>query len=63
MLTMLFGIFALFWTVIFSIVGVSVFLALLLPFLLLALVFRIGLLFVKLAAGVVLLALFAVCLF
>jgi hypothetical protein len=61
--TLLFGIFAFFWTSVFVVVGISLFLGLLIPFLLLALVFRIGLLFVKLAAGVVLLALFAVCLF
>lgn len=63
MLTLLFGMFAFFWAAIFSVVGLTVVLALLVPFLLLAVVFRIGLLFVKLAAGVVLLALLAVCLF
>lgn len=62
-LTFLFGMFAFFWAAIFSVVGFSLFLAFLVPFLVLALVFRIGLLFVKLAAGMVLLALFAVCLF
>ena len=63
MLTLLFGTFAFFWTALFTVVGLTLFLALLVPFLLVALIFRIGLLFVKLAAGVVLLALFAVCLF
>ncbi|MGH6889669.1 MAG: hypothetical protein ACREHF_10815 [Rhizomicrobium sp.] len=63
MLTLLFGMFAFFWAAVFSIVGLSLFLAFLVPFLLFALVFRIGILFVKLAAGVVMLALLAVCLF
>lgn len=63
MLTVLFGIFVFFWTAVFSIVGLSLVFAFLVPLLVLVLVFRIGMLFVKLAAGVVLLALFAVCLF
>jgi hypothetical protein len=63
MLTMLFGIFAFFWAAIFTIVGVSVFVAFLIPLLLLLLVFRIGLVFVKLGLAVVLLALLSVCLF
>jgi hypothetical protein len=63
MLTLLFGMFAFFWAAIFSVVGLSLVLALLIPFLLLAVLFRIGFFIFKLAAGVVLLALFAVCLF
>jgi hypothetical protein len=63
MLTLLFGMFAFFWTVVFSVVGLTFVLGLLIPFLLLALLFRIGFFIFKLAAGVVLLALFAVCLF
>ena len=63
MLTLLFGMFAFFWAAIFSVVGLSLFLVLLIPFLILTLLFRIGFFFFKLAAGVVLLALFAVCLF
>jgi hypothetical protein len=63
MLTVLFGMFAFFWAALFSVVGIALFLGLLVPVLLLVLLFRIGLFFFKLAAGVVLLALFAVCLF
>lgn len=63
MLTLLFGTLALFWTVLFTVVGLTVFLAVLVPLLLVAIIFRIGLFFVKFAAGVVLLALLAVCLF
>jgi hypothetical protein len=63
MLTLLFGTLAFFWMALFTVVGLTVFLALLIPFLLLVLIFRIGLLVVKLATGVVLLALLAVCLF
>lgn len=63
MLALLFGMFAFFWTSLLAIVGISLILALLVPFLILALIFRIGLLFTKMAAAVVLLALFAVCLF
>ena len=63
MLTLLFGMFAFFWTAVFSVVGVGLILALLIPFLILALLFRIGFFIFKLAAGVVLLAVFAVCLF
>ncbi len=63
MLTLLFGMFAFFWAALFSVVGLALFLGLLVPLLLLVILFRIGLFFVKLAAGVVLLALFAVCLF
>jgi hypothetical protein len=63
MLTLLFGMFAFFWAAIFSVVGLSLFLVLLIPFLILTLLFRIGFFIFKLAAGVVLLALFAVCLF
>ena len=63
MLTLLFGIFAFFWAAIFTIVGVSFFLAFLVPLLLLALIFRIGLVLVKVGLAVVLLALLSVCLF
>ena len=63
MLTLLFGMFAFFWAAIFSVVGLTLFLGLLVPFLLIAVLFRIGFFIFKLAAGVVLLALFAVCLF
>jgi hypothetical protein len=63
MLTLLFGMFAFFWAAIFTVVGVSVFLVFLIPLLLLALLFRIGLVFVKLGLAVVLLALLSVCLF
>jgi hypothetical protein len=63
MLALLFGMFAFFWTAVFSVIGLTLVLGLLIPFLLLALLFRIGFFIFKLAAGVVLLALFAVCLF
>ncbi|HEY3638569.1 MAG TPA: hypothetical protein VGK90_10500 [Rhizomicrobium sp.] len=63
MLTLLFGMFAFFWTALFSVIGLALVLGLLIPFLILALVVRIGLFFFKLVAGVFLLALFAVCLF
>jgi hypothetical protein len=63
MLTLLFGMFAFFWAAIFSVVGLTLFLGLIVPFLLLVMLFRIGFFVFKLAAGVVLLALFAVCLF
>ncbi|HEX3666775.1 MAG TPA: hypothetical protein VHU23_16235 [Rhizomicrobium sp.] len=63
MLTLLFGMFAFFWAAIFSVVGLTLFLGLIVPFLLLVVLFRIGFFIFKLAAGVVLLALFAVCLF
>ena len=62
-MTFLFGIFAFFWAALFSVIGLTIALALLVPFLIFVLIFRIGLLFAKLAAGAVLLALFAVCLF
>jgi hypothetical protein len=63
MLTLLFGMFAFFWAAIFSVVGLALVLGLLIPVLLLFLLLRIGFFIFKLAAGVVLLALFAVCLF
>lgn len=63
MFTFLFGIFAFFWSALFMVVGASLFLGLLVPFLLLALVFRIGLVLVKLGLAVVLIALLSVCLF
>lgn len=63
MLTLLFGIFAFFWTAVFAAVGVGLFAVFLIPLLIFALVFRLGLLLVKFAAGVVLLALLCVCLF
>ena len=63
MFTLVFGIFAFFWTALFTAVGLTVLFAFLVPFLLVALFFRLGLLLVKLAAGVVLLSLFAICLF
>lgn len=63
MLTFLFGIFALFWTAIFATVGVSFFVVFLIPLIILALLFRIGFAIMKLAAGVVLVALLCVCLF
>jgi hypothetical protein len=62
MFTLLFGIFAFFWAALFTVVGLSVLLVFLVPLLLVAVFFRLGILMVKLAAGVVLLALFAVCL-
>ena len=63
MLTFLFGIFAFFWTAVFAAVGIGFFAIFLIPLLILALVFRLGFILVKLAAGVVLLALLCVCLF
>jgi hypothetical protein len=63
MLTLLFGMFAFFWAAIFSVVGMTLLLGVLIPFLLLMVLLRIGFFIFKLAAGVVLLALFAVCLF
>ena len=63
MFTLIFGIFAFFWAAIFTAVGLTALFAFVIPLLLIALVFRIGLFFVKLAAGVVLLSLFAICLF
>lgn len=63
MFALIFGIFAFFWTAFFTTVGLTVLFAFLVPFLLVALFFRLGLFLVKLAAGVVLLSLFAICLF
>ena len=63
MFPFLFGIFALFWSALFAVVGVSLFLGLVIPFLLLALVFRMGLVLVKLGLAVVLIVLLSVCLF
>jgi hypothetical protein len=63
MFTFLFGIFAVFWSALFAVVGVSLFLGLVIPFLLLALVFRLSLVLVKLGLAVVLIALLSVCLF
>ena len=63
MFTLILGIFAFFWAVLFTAVGLTVLLVFLVPLLLVALFFRLGLFLVKLAAGVVLLSLFAVCLF
>jgi len=63
MLTLLFGIFAFFWAALFTAVGLTFLFAFLVPLLLVAIVFRLGFFLVKLAAGVVLLSLFAVCLF
>jgi len=63
MFTLIFGIFAFFWTALFTAVGLTVLFAFLVPFLLVALFFRLGLFLVKIAAGVVLLSLFAICLF
>ena len=62
MLTLLFGMFAFFWSALFAVVGATLFLGLLVPFLLLALVFRVGLVLVKLGFAVVLIALLSVCL-
>jgi hypothetical protein len=62
MLTLLIGVFAFFWSALFAVVGVSLFVGLLIPLLLLVLVFRIGAMLVKVAAAVVLLVLFSVCL-
>jgi hypothetical protein len=63
MFTLLFGIFAFFWTALFTAVGLTVLFVFLLPLLLIALFFRLGLFLVKVAAGVLLLSLFAICLF
>jgi len=63
MFTLIFGIFAFFWATLFTAVGLTVLFAFLVPFLLVALFFRLGLFLVKLAAGMVLLSLFAICLF
>ena len=63
MFTLIFGIFAFFWTALFTAVGLTVLFAFLVPFLLVALFFRLGLFLVKLVAGVFLLSLVAVCLF
>lgn len=63
MLTFLFGIFAFFWTAIFATVGVGLLITFLIPLIILALVFRIGIALVKLAAGAVLLVLLCICLF
>ena len=63
MFTLLFGIFAFFWSALFIVVGTSLFVGLLVPFVLLALVFRIGLALVKVGLAVVLIALLSVCLF
>ena len=63
MLTLLFDMFAFFWAAVFSVVGLALVLGLLIPILLVVLLFRIGFFIFKLAAGVFLLALFAVCLF
>ena len=63
MFTLLFGIFAFFWTALFTAVGLTVLLVFLVPLLLVALLFRLGFFLVKLTAGLVLLSLFAVCLF
>jgi len=63
MLTLLFGLFAFFWAAVAATVGITVVVALVIPIVLLAVIFRIGLIFIKMAAAVVLLALFSVCLF
>jgi hypothetical protein len=63
MFAFLFGIFAFFWSALFAVVGVSLFLGLAIPFLLLVLVFRLGLVLVKFGLAVVLIALLSVCLF
>ena len=63
MLTFVFGILAFFWTALFAAVGVGLLVTFLIPLLILALVFRIGIAIAKLAAGAVLLALLLVCLF
>jgi hypothetical protein len=55
--------FAFFWAGVVAVVGLSVVFAVLIPLFVLILLFRVGLIFVKLAAAVVLLALFSVCLF
>jgi hypothetical protein len=63
MFTLIFGIFAFFWAALFTAVGLTVLFAFLVPLLLVALFLRLGLFLVKLAAGMVLLSLFAICLF
>jgi hypothetical protein len=63
MFTVLFGIFAFFWTALFTVVGLTVLFVFLLPLLLIGLLFRLGFFLVKVAAGVMLLSLFAICLF
>ena len=63
MFTLIFGIFAFFWAALFTAVGLTVLFAFLVPLLLLAIFFRLGIFLVKLVAGVFLLSLFAVCLF
>lgn len=63
MFTLLFGIFAFFWTALFTVVGLTVLFVFLLPLLLIGLLFRLGFFLVKVAAGVMLLSLFAICLF
>lgn len=63
MFTLIFGFFAFIWAAFFTAVGLTVLFAFLIPLLLIALIFRIGLFFVKLAAGVVLISLLAICLF
>jgi hypothetical protein len=63
MFTLMFGIFAFFWTALFTAVGLTLLLVFLVPLLLVALFLRLGFFLVKLAAGMVLLSLFAVCLF
>ncbi|HEX3429635.1 MAG TPA: hypothetical protein VHT03_02020 [Rhizomicrobium sp.] len=63
MFTLLFGIFAFFWAALFTAVGLTVLFAFLVPLLLVVLFFRLGLFLVKIATGVVLLSLFAICLF
>ena len=62
MFTFLFGLFAFFWSAIFATIGVTLLVVFLIPLILLAVLFRIGLLFFKLAAGAVLLCLLIVCL-
>ncbi|HLY06556.1 MAG TPA: hypothetical protein VKR31_12495 [Rhizomicrobium sp.] len=63
MFTLIFGIFAFFWAAIFSAIGLTMLFAFLVPLLLLAIFFRLGIFLVKLVAGVFLLSLFAICLF
>jgi hypothetical protein len=63
MLTLIFGIFAFFWATLFTAVGLTVLFAFVVPLLLIALFFRLGLFLMKLVAGVFLLSLVAVCLF
>ena len=63
MFTLIFGFFAFFWAALFTAVGLTVFFAFLVPLLLVVLFFRLGFFLVKLAAGFLLLSLFAICLF